>query len=188
MVLCLFALLSGFFLNCFVFAMNQYHHSIALMELEDNLGNAMDWLSADLADTIAVLECKADGLSLQTAEKKIYYTTGTDTQAKEHFYDLTGKIFYRREHTQKNRQPMANFITGFYITYYDEQGTLTSYAANVKMVDILLEGTWHDTVLSKTTGCTVERFGLFIAGGLRNGTKRIKTDFGRGVEVWGRFC
>jgi hypothetical protein len=147
--LCLFALLSGFFLHCFVFAMNQYHHSIALMELEDNLGNAMDWLSADLADTIAVLECKADGLSLQTAEKKIYYTTGTDTQAKEHFYDLTGKIFYRREHTQKNRQPMANFITGFYITYYDEKGTLTSYAANVKMVEILLEGTWNDTVLSK---------------------------------------
>ena len=148
-VLCLFALLSGFFLNCFVFAMEQYQHSIALLELEDNLYNSMDWLASDLAETIAVSDCNASGLTLETAEGKIYYTLGTDTQAKEHFYDLTGKIFYRRETTQKNRQPMANFISCFRVTYFDELGNPTEHAPSVKTVEILLEGTWNDTVISQ---------------------------------------
>ena len=148
-VLCLFALLSGFFLNCFVFAIEQYQHSIALMELEDNLCNAMDWLALDLAETVVISDCSESSLTLQTADGKIYYTLGTDTQAKEHFYDLTGKIFYRRENTQKNRQPMANFISRFRVTYYDEQGNLTEHAASVKMVEILLEGTWNDTVIAQ---------------------------------------
>lgn len=148
-VICLFALLSGFFLNCFVFAMEQYQYCIALMELEDNLNNAMDWLATDLAESIAVSDCSESGLTLQTAEGKIYYTLGTDTQAKEHFYDLTGKIFYRRENTQKNRQPMANFISCFRVTYYDEMGNLTESATSVTTVEILLEGTWRDTVISQ---------------------------------------
>ena len=149
-VICLFSLLSGFFVQCFVFAMEQYQHSIALMELEDNLSSSMDWLASDLTESIAVLKCTDDELTLQTSDGKIYYTLGTDTQAKEHFYDLEGKTFYRRENTQKNRQPMANFISCFRVTYYDETGNPTENASSVKIVEILLEGTWNDTVISQS--------------------------------------
>ena len=148
-VLCLLALLSGALLHGFVFAMDQYQRSIALLELEDNLCNAMDWLARDLANSTAISACSADSLTIQTEEGKIYYTTGTDTQAKEHFYNLTGKIFYRRESTQKNRQPMANFISSFYVTSYDETGKITVIPSNVKIVEVLLEGVWNDTVRSK---------------------------------------
>lgn len=148
-VLCLFALLSGFFLNCFVFAMEQYRNSIALMELEDNLCISMDCIASDLRETTAVLNCSTDSLNLQTVDCKVYYTRGTDTQAKEHFYDLTGKILYRRENTQINRQPMANFISDVCVNYYDELGNPTEQASNVKIVEILLEGTWNETVISK---------------------------------------
>lgn len=148
-VICLLGLLSGFFLQCFVFVMEQYRNRIALLELEDNLCMAMDFLAADFEKTVAVSGCNGSSLTLQTNDGKIYYTVGTDTQAKEHFYDLEGKIFYRRENTQKNRQPMANFISNFSVVYYDETGTPTETDSTVETVEILLEGTWNDTVIQQ---------------------------------------
>lgn len=148
-VLCLMAVLSGFFLQSFVFVMTQFQHRMALLELEDNLAMAIDYLVTDGANSIAVKDCNAEQLTLLTEDAVIIYTIGTDLQAKEHFYDLTGKILYRRESTQVNRQPMVNFISGFCVSYYDSTGAATSDPDCVSMVDIQLEGVWNDTVVQK---------------------------------------
>lgn len=148
-VLCLLALLSGFFLQCYVFVMEQYRHRIALMELEENLTIAMDLIAADFAEAIGVADCSVDSLSILKSDGTVYYTTGTDTQAKEHFYDLTGKILYRRENTQWNRQPMANFISGFCVSYYNQVGEYTAHSSDVSAVEVKLEGTWNDTVITQ---------------------------------------
>lgn len=146
-VLCLTAILSGFLIQCFVFVMDQYRNRIALMELEENLSISMDFIAKDLADCTGVFECNADSLTVVKEDGVVYYTTGTDTQAKAHFYDLTGKILYRREHTQWNRQPMANFVSRLCVNYYDSTGVCTTDDKSVYLVEVELEGVWNDTVI-----------------------------------------
>ena len=148
-VICLLAVLSRFFLQCFVFVQDQYRHRIALLELEDNISISLEWLERDLLASIGVSSCSQDSLTLAMPDGMVYYTVGTDTQAKEHFYELKGKILYRRESTQKNRQPLTNFISRFYVTYYDKLGNKTTDVAKVCAVQIVVEGTWKDTVLTQ---------------------------------------
>ncbi len=144
-VLCLMAVLSGFFVQCFVFVMDQYRDRIALLELEENLSISMDLIAKDLADCIGVSGCSSDSLTLLKSDGAVYYTTGTDTQAKDHFYDLKGKILYRRENTQRNRQPMANFVSRLCIHYYDSTGASTVDDTRVYLVEVELEGIWNNT-------------------------------------------
>lgn len=148
--ICLLSLLFGFFLQCFVFVMEQYRCRIALLELEENISIAIDLLETDLSQTIGVSACNHDSLTIQQMDGMIYYTLGTDTQSKDHFYDLTGKILYRRESTQWNRQPMANFISSFRVIYYDEDANPTEQASLVKSIEIQLEGIWNHTVIRRS--------------------------------------
>lgn len=148
-VIILLSILSGFFLQCFTFMVEQYHHRIALLELEENLSIAMDLIVKDLSESVGVSNCEANSLTLQTLDKKIYYTLGTDQQADEHFYDLKGKILYRRENTQINRQPMANFISRFTAVYYDASGNCTEDISQVRVVAVALEGQWNETVITQ---------------------------------------
>lgn len=148
-VLILLCTLSGFFLQSFTFVMEQYQHRLALLELEENLSISMEYIAKDLSESIGVVACKSDSLKLQTLDGKVDYTLGTDQQADEHFYDLKGKILYRRENTQQNRQPMANYISCFRIVYYDENGNYTEESSQVCAVEILLEGQWKETVITQ---------------------------------------
>lgn len=148
-VMLLLSILSGFFLQCFTFVMEQYRYRIALLELEENLSISMDLIAKDLSDAIGVTDCNSGSLTLQMRDKKVYYTIGTDQQADEHFYDLKGKILYRRENTQRNRQPMLNYISRFTVTYYDEEGNCATDSDRVSTVAVELEGTWNETVLTQ---------------------------------------
>lgn len=144
-VFCLLAILSGFFVQCFVFVLDQYRNRIALLELEENMSISMELIAKDLADCTGVSGCSADSLTVLKSDGAVYYTIGTDTQAKDHFYDLKGKILYRRENTQRNRQPMANFVSRLCIHYYDSTGTATIDDTEVYLVEVELEGIWKDT-------------------------------------------
>ncbi len=148
-VLCLVAVLSGFFLQCFIFVMEQYQSRMALLELDDNLSIAMDYIAMDLADCIGVSGCSTDSLTILHPDGAIYYTTGTDPQEKAHFYDLKGKILYRRENTQRNRQPMANFVSRLCVNYYDRAGIRTADAASVYIIEVELEGIWNETTVKQ---------------------------------------
>ena len=146
-VLCLLAVLSCFLMQCFVFVMDQYRNRVALLELEENLSVSMDLIARDLADCTGVSKCAADSLTVICRNGVIEYTTGTDTQSKDHLYDLKGKILYRKENTQRNRQPVANFISRLCINYYDGAGACTTDAAKVHLVEVQLEGAWKDKTI-----------------------------------------
>lgn len=142
-VMCLLAVLMGFFLQSFGFVLSQFQYRMALMELEDNLSLAAEWIASDGANSARVDACQKESLILQCFDGAVTYTIDSDPQAKEHFYNLTGKILYRRESTQRNRQPMANFISEFRITYYDACGIETEDADCVALVEVLLKGQWN---------------------------------------------
>ena len=148
-VLSLLSILFGFFLRCFVFSMEQYQYRTAFLELQDNLAIAIDLIASDVAEGTAVLDCNEEKLSLQKGARKVYYDLGTDLQATEHFYDLEGKILYRRESTQWNRQPMANFISRFAIIYYDSNGAVTERADKVAVIEVVLESQWKQSMIQQ---------------------------------------
>ena len=148
-VLCLLSVLFSFFLQTFLFAMAQFHNRMALMELEENLAIAADAIASDGVNSIAVETCEPDSLILLTETDRIVYTIAQDLQAKEHLYKLTGKTFYRRENTQGTRQPMANFISAFCVSYYDCTGEETFDADSVDIVKVQLKGQWNDTLVQK---------------------------------------
>ena len=109
MVICITSMLLSFFLQCFFTVSEQHKQRSAMLELQDNLSLAIELLTRDIARSTSVLDCHAQQLTLQQ-ENIISYSLGTDRQAQEHLYALEGKILYRQESTQGNRQPMANFI------------------------------------------------------------------------------
>ena len=145
-VLTLTALLLSFFLQCFFTVSAQHRQRSALLELQDNLLSAMEFLTEDITKSTGVHACREDQLALQQAQC-VYYDLGDDQQGQEHFYDLEGKILYRREDTQQYRQPMANFIDTLTFVYLDEQGTPTTQPEAVRAVQIRLTGCWNGRTL-----------------------------------------
>jgi prepilin-type N-terminal cleavage/methylation domain-containing protein len=148
-VLCLLSILLPFLLRCFFTIAEQQKQRTALGELEDNLLIAAETLTGDIAGSTAVLSCEENQLVLQK-KTVIYYTLGTDEQAKEHFYPLEGKILYRRESSQWNRQPMANFLETLTFFYLDDQGQPTLEAAAVRAVGFCITGLWQEQRLERT--------------------------------------
>ena len=144
--ICLMALLLPFLFHCFFSISEQQKQRAALLELEDNLLLAVEYLTMDIARSTAVLECKEELLILQQ-NQIVYYDLGEDQQADEHIYLLEGKILYRRESSQWNRRPMANFIDTLIFFYLDEAGNPTQEAASVRAVGFCLVGTWQDQQL-----------------------------------------
>ena len=140
--LCLTALLLSFFLQCFFMATGQNQQQMARQELETNLLLAMETITKDIARSHSVQDCQKEQLTLKQ-DKMICYSLGEDQQAEEHFYPLEGKILYRRESTQYNRQPMANFISEMEFTYLDPDGLPTEQAENVRAVQVALSVTWN---------------------------------------------
>jgi len=147
--ICLLSLLSSFLLQCFSNVAVQHRQRMALLELEDNLMLAITALAEDAGRSTAVLHCKQDELALQQ-EKVIYYSLGDDQQMEEHFYPLEGKILYRRENTQWNRQPMANFLTALHISYLDGKGQMVQEAHAVRAVVLCVEAQWQGKTLQQT--------------------------------------
>lgn len=144
--ICLMTLLLPFLFHCFFTMSEQQLQRAALLELEDNLLLAVEYLTMDIACSTAVLDCQEEGLSLQQ-NQIIYYDLGADLQADEHIYPLEGKILYRRESSQWNRRPMANFINSLTFSYWDEAGNLTQEAASVKAIGFCVIGTWQNQQL-----------------------------------------
>ncbi len=140
--MCLLAFLLPFLFRCFFSIAEQQKQRAALLELEDNLLLAVEYLSGDIAGSTAVLECGETLLTLQQ-KRIIYYDLGKDQQAAEHFYPLEGNILYRRESSQWNRQPMANFIDTLTFFYLDEAGQITQEAASVRAVGFCIDGKWQ---------------------------------------------
>ena len=147
-VLFLLSLLSSFLLRCFAAVAGQQEQQLALLELENNLAIAQSWLGDDIAKSSAVLDCAAEQLTLQQ-DQLVSYTLGTDQQITEHLYPLEGKILYRKESTQWNRQPMANFIETLTIFYYDAQGQPTVDSTAVCAVGVQLTGCWREQQITK---------------------------------------
>lgn len=147
-VLILTALLLSFFLPCFFTLAEEHRQRMALLELEDNLLIAMEFLTADIAKSTAVLDCQEHQLVLQQ-EHTIYYNLGEDQQAQEHVYDLQGNILYRREKTQYNRQPMANFLKTLSLEYLDDDGKPTRDPESVQAVHVTVIGCWKDRQIQK---------------------------------------
>lgn len=147
--LCLLSVLSGFMLQCFTFVMEQYRNRMDLLELEENLSISLDVIATDMADCIGVSGCNTENLTVRKTDKTVYYSTGTDEQSKEHFYNLTGKILYRKENILGNRQPMANFLFPLCITYYDSTGTITTDDTKVHLVAVEVKGEWKDTIIKQ---------------------------------------
>lgn len=92
---------------------------------------------------------RMEQLVLQQPRTGIQYTLGIDQQATEHLYPLEGKILYRKENIQWNRQPMANFIETFTISYLDKYGQLTEEPTAVCAVGIHLTGCWQNGRIEK---------------------------------------
>lgn len=147
-VLLLLSLLSSFLLRCFTTVARYQEQQLALLELEDNLALAMVWLRDDIAQSRAVTACTEEKLTL-LQETVICYDLGTDQQEAEHLYSLEGKILYRKESTQWNRQPMANFIKTMTLYYYDRQGQPTAEPEAVRAVGICLTGCWREKTIIK---------------------------------------
>lgn len=148
-VLFLLSLLSAFLMQCLFTLTEQQKQRLAFLELEDNLNLAMDWLKADIEKSCAVSACSQEQLVLQQPRTGIQYTLGIDQQATEHLYPLEGKILYRKENIQWNRQPMANFIETFTISYLDKYGQLTEEPTAVCAVGIHLTGCWQNGRIEK---------------------------------------
>lgn len=140
-VLFLISLLFSFFLRCFFTIGNQHQQRLAILELEENLSLAVSGIVKDISKSTAVLSCTEEQLSLKQ-NKIIYYTLGVDQQEK-HLYQLEGKVLYRRESTQGNRQPMANFITAMQFSYLDAVGQTTTDSLAVKTIVLCVEGCWQ---------------------------------------------
>lgn len=138
-VLFLLSLLLSFLLRCFFTIENQHRQHLALLELEDNLTLAITDMAEDISKSTVVLNCEEEQLTLQQ-NKIIYYTLGVDQQEAEHLYPLEGKILYRRESSQWNRQPMANFITAMHFSYFDASGQHTTDCLSVRTVMLCVEG------------------------------------------------
>lgn len=139
--ICLTSFLLSFFLTCFFTISDSYKHYSAMLELQDNLLSAVELLTTDIAGSTAVIECAADGCTLQQ-ENCIYYSLGKDQQYQEHFYRLEGKILYRRESMQKNRQPMANFLDTLEFRYLDQNGVPTEQCEDVRAIQFLVSGSY----------------------------------------------
>lgn len=147
-VLLLLSLLSSLLLRCFMTVSTQQEQQLALLELEDNLAIAQAWFRDDITQSSAVLDCAAEQLTLRQ-KQIVSYTLGNDQQKTEHLYPLEGKILYRKESTQWNRQPMANFIETLTISYYNAQGNPTTEPVAVCAVGVQLTGCWRDRQITK---------------------------------------
>ena len=119
----------------------QHTKRTALLELQDNLTISAELLEQDISRSTQVLECDSGELNLQQTGRTVHYSTGNDQQAQEHSYLLEGKILYRRESTQYNRQPMANFLDTVVFTYLDRNGNVTTDPQQVRTVAFTLIGT-----------------------------------------------
>lgn len=113
---------------------------MALLELQDNLTISAELLEQDISRSTQVLQCDSEELNLQQVSHTVHYSTGNDQQAQEHSYSLEGKILYRRESTQYNRQPVANFLDMAVFTYLDRNGTVTTDPQQVRTVAFTLTG------------------------------------------------
>ncbi len=144
--ICLTSVLLSCFLTCFFIISDLHRNRSAMLELQDNLFLAIELLSEDIAKSTAVIDCANETLTLQQGEV-IYYSLGQDQQFREHFYFLEGKVLYRRESMQKNRQPMANFIDTLEFYYLDQNGRTTENSEEVNAIHIFLTGKWMDRTI-----------------------------------------
>lgn len=147
-VICITSMLLSFFLQCFFTVSEQHKQRSAMLELQDNLSLAIELLTRDIARSTSVLDCHAQQLTLQQ-ENIISYSLGTDRQAQEHLYALEGKILYRQESTQGNRQPMANFIDTITFQYLDQRGFPVKDADLVQAVYVKISGQWQGKTIQQ---------------------------------------
>ncbi len=148
-VLIVTGLLSSFFLSCFFTSVGQYRQRSARLELEENLTLASSFLTEEIAKSLAVRSCNHFRLELQQ-DVVVHLTLEEDPQKEEHYYrQIEGKNLYRREDTERNKQPMANFIRSLRAYYLDENGLETEEPEEVRAVMFVLTGRWQDALLER---------------------------------------